>query len=206
MFSDLTWPHPLTYPTTQSPTHHPWVGLSLQIINLQTELNYLDSVNIFKIFSDLTWPHTSTQNQTIHPPMGERVSTNFRSSNRIEISWLVQVLLNFYWFLGVPPGGELMGMWGGERAPSTHTYTYIWHYREFPGIPPMGDVCAYVCACMCVHVTCGGVPQPPPTPYDHPYPQSHREPKSPKFNKSWTNPENSNLFEDSLPLNTPALI
>ena len=28
--------------TTQPPTHHPWVGLSLQIINLQTELNYLD--------------------------------------------------------------------------------------------------------------------------------------------------------------------
>ena len=28
---------PLTHPTT-----HPWVGVSLQIINLQTELNYLD--------------------------------------------------------------------------------------------------------------------------------------------------------------------
>ena len=33
---------------------HPWVGVSLQIINLQTELNYLDSVNNFQIFSDLT--------------------------------------------------------------------------------------------------------------------------------------------------------
>ena len=29
-------------------------GVSLQIINLQTELNYLDSVNILKIFSVLT--------------------------------------------------------------------------------------------------------------------------------------------------------
>ena len=47
---DLT---PPTHPTTHLHTH-PWVGVSLQIINVQTELNYLDSVNIFKIFSVLT--------------------------------------------------------------------------------------------------------------------------------------------------------
>ena len=49
--------------------------------------------------------------QTVHPPLGGGVSTNFKSSNRIEISWLVQVLLNFDWFLGSPPRME-----GGERA------------------------------------------------------------------------------------------
>ena len=37
-------------------------------------------------------------------------------------------------------------------------------------------------------------------------PQSHREPKTAKFNKSWTNQDNSILFEDSLPLNIPELI
>ena len=44
-------------PPIDSPIHphtHPWVGVSLQIINLQSELNYLDFVNILKIFSDLT--------------------------------------------------------------------------------------------------------------------------------------------------------
>ena len=42
---DLTPPiDPPIHPTTHT---HPWVGVSLKIINLQTELNYLDSVNIF---------------------------------------------------------------------------------------------------------------------------------------------------------------
>ena len=36
-----------THPSTHTPTPHPWVGVSLQIINLQTGLNYLDSVNNF---------------------------------------------------------------------------------------------------------------------------------------------------------------
>ena len=40
---------PLTHPTT-----HPWVGVSLQMINLQTELNYLDYVKIYSIVSHLT--------------------------------------------------------------------------------------------------------------------------------------------------------
>ena len=45
----------------------------------------------------------------MHPPIGEGVSTDFKSSNRIKISWLVQILLYFYWF-GVPhPHGS--GRW-----------------------------------------------------------------------------------------------
>ena len=40
---DLTPPFdPLTHPHT-----HPWVGVSLQNINHQTELNYLDYVKIY---------------------------------------------------------------------------------------------------------------------------------------------------------------
>ena len=71
-------------------------------------------------------------------------------------------------------------------------------------------VCVRVraCAYMCVHV---GTPlMPPDTPRHPPIhlppPQSCREPKTPNFNNSWTNRDNSILFEDSLPLNIPELI
>ena len=64
----------------------------------------------------MTWPHPLTHpptHQTIHPPFGGEVSTDFKSSKRIEISWLVQVLLNFDWFQGPPLGGGGVGGWGG---------------------------------------------------------------------------------------------
>ena len=175
--------------------------------------------------------------------MGGEVSTDFKSSNGIEISWLVQVL----WILtdsrGPPlgDGGGWMWVGGGERVPPhmhtctcihacTCTCTRVWHHREFPGIPPMGAaICMklsclprvrvhacmhiHVCACVCM---CVGAPPNLPTPIHspqlppphHPTPQSqsHREPKTPKFNKSWTNRDNSILFEDSLPLNISELI
>ena len=68
---------------------------------------------------------------------------------------------------------------------------------------------SYTCMYMHVHAcTCvWGHPPCPQTPSTHlPPPQSHRKPKTPKFNKSRTNRDNSILFEDSLPLNTPELI
>ena len=53
----VIWPDPTHWPThspthlhTHPPTHPPMGGVSLQIINFQTELNYLDSVNILKFF------------------------------------------------------------------------------------------------------------------------------------------------------------
>ena len=180
----VIWPDPTHWPI-DVPIHphthtHPWVGVSLQIINLQTELNYLDSVNNFQIFSVLIWPHPSTPpptHQTIHPPMGGEVSIDFKSSNRIEISRLVQVLLNFDWFWGSPNGG--WGGWMGSvvvRGCTPHTCTCthmdVWTHREFPGIPPMGAAiciklclpCMHVCACTCVHVhVCGGHPPTTPT-------------------------------------------
>ena len=128
----VIWPDPTHWPThPPNHPHHPWVGVSLQIINLQTELNYLDSVNNFKIFSVFTWPHPLTHpptHQIIHPPMGGEVSTDFKSSNGIEISWLVQVLLNFDWFRGSPPWGMGgVGGWGwgvvGGCPPHTCTRT-----------------------------------------------------------------------------------
>ena len=69
-------------------------------------------------------------------------------------------------------------------------------------------VCVCACACVRMHVhVCGDTPHAPRCPPTHlPPPQSRREPKTPKFNKSLTNRDNSILFEDSLPLNIPELI
>ena len=68
-------------------------------------------------------------------------------------------------------------------------------------------VCVHVHACACMCMCVGTPPHAPRCPPTHlPPPQSRREPKTPKFNKSWTNRDNSILFEDSLPLNIPELI
>ena len=144
--------------------------------------------------------------------MGGEVCTDFKSSNGIEISWLVQVLLNFDWFWGVHPLGD--GGWvdggGGwwEGAPHiyahahicmhTHacTHMHVWHHREFPGIPPMGAaICMKlscltrmrVCACTCVHAcACAHVwGAPPTTPHSHPSrPPTPRATGSPKHQNS----------------------
>ena len=197
----------------------------------------------------MIWPDPTHQPthpptyQIIHPPMGGGVSTDFKSSNRIEISRLVQVLLNFDWFWESPPGGlggGWMGVGGGERVhPHAHAcahmhahahacmYDIIGNSQVFPqwGRPfawnyHVYHVCvcmrACVCMCACVHAhahvrACArvwGAPPTHPATLIHPprHPQSCREPKTPKFNKSWTNRDNSILFEDSLPLNIPELI
>ena len=126
------------------PPTHPWVGVSLQIINLQTELNYLDSVNFFKIFSVLTWSHPSTH-PTTHPPTKPythpwvgKFFTDFKSSNGIEISWIVQVLLNFYWFWGSTPlgggrwvdGGEGVWLCGWVSHAHTHAHACMYTYMH----------------------------------------------------------------------------
>ena len=70
-------------------------------------------------------------------------------------------------------------------------------------------MCVCMHACMCIHVhMSGGTPNHPTSPSTHslPHPQSCREPKTPKFNKSSTNRDILILFEDSLTLMTPELI
>ena len=167
--------------------------------------------------------------------MDGEVSTDFKSSNGIEISQLVQVLLNFDWFWGCPPwgvGGWVYvggGWWGGAPHTCAHArtctrthaptrmYDIIGNSQGFPqwGQPFAWNyhvyharVCVRVRACMRVRVhVCVG--HPPNSPHPHtptPHPQGRREPKTPKFNKFWTNRDNSILFEDSLPLNIPELI
>ena len=68
--------------------------------------------------------------------------TDFKSSNGIEISWKLKVLLNFKWFQGSTPLGG--GRWvdgGGDGyecvwgIPCTHMHTYA-------------HTCMHVCTCM----------------------------------------------------------
>ena len=68
------------------------------------------------MFSDFIWTHPFTH-QPIHPLISGGVSTDLKFSNRIEISWFVQVLLHFTWF-----GGSPFGWVGGmcRTCPTTH--------------------------------------------------------------------------------------
>ena len=112
-----------------------------------------------------------------------------------------------------------MGVWGDVPCP--HTCTCSTHTHAELNMLIMLNMDASIrrpfaisihvfmcCMCVCVHVCawcmCGGHPpchQMPLTPPTHlPPPQSRREPKTPKFNKSWvTNRDNLILFKDSLP-------
>ena len=118
------------------------------------------------------------------------------SSNRIELSRLVQDLLNFgllgsLWLWGWGGWMDGGGGWLGG-APHIHahacthmhaharTCTHVKHDNfmqmaapiwgnpwEFPMV---SYVCVHACACMCIHVhMCGGTLSPPPTPI-HPPP------------------------------------
>ena len=125
--------------STHPPTH-PWV------INLQTELNYLDWVNIFKISNDLTWtinsPFHPPTYRTIHPPMGGGFSIDFKSLNRIKLSWLVQVLSNFYLFRGPPLGGWWVGVLG---------WGWIWMCGGVPSMHTCMHMHIHACMHTCMH-------------------------------------------------------
>ena len=132
--------------------------------------------------------------------MGGEVSTDFKSSNRIEISRLVQVLLNFEWFRGSPPwgvGGWVYGgggWWEGASHPRAHaracthahaqarTYDIIGNSQVFPqwGRPFAWNyhvyptcVCVRARACVRVHVCRGH----PPTTSHPPIPRAAGSPK-----------------------------
>ena len=162
--------------------------------------------------------------------MGGGFSTKFKSSNRIELSWLVQVLLNFWLILGVPPWG-LPGGWiglgwvcGGGTKHHAHTCTHACMHTLTCMLNMINTgasmsaaicnfyTCIHMCVCMHMHVhVCRDTPhahrclQTPPThpPAPSPEPQGAQ---APKFNKSWTNHDILILFEDSLPLKISELI
>ena len=67
---------------------------SPQIINLQTKSIYLDK---FKSYSILVIWHLPPKpiHPPTHPPLGDGVSTDHKSSNRISLFWLAQELFYF---------------------------------------------------------------------------------------------------------------
>ena len=149
------------------------------------------------MFSVLTWPHPFTHSLNYTSTHG------WGSLHRFQIfkqNWNISIsssAIEFWLILGAPWEVGVGGWrWGGERVPPcmcTHTHMHVWHHTEFPGTPPMATaICMKLSSLPCMHVhMCGGHPQPPSTPiHPAPYPQSCREPKTPKFNKSWTNRDN----------------
>ena len=138
--------------------------------------------------------------------MGGDFSTDFKSSNRIEISWLVQVLLNFDWFQGSPCGVGGGCIWVGvvRGCPHTHAhacmhmcmYDIIGNSQGFPqwGRPLAWDyhvyhacMCMRVRACMHAHACAHVWGHPPTTLHPHwPTPPPPRAAGSPNHQNSIT--------------------
>ena len=143
-------------------------------------------------------PKYPPTHQIIHPPIGGGDSTDFKSSNKIKISWFVQALLNFYWFWWSPSGGggggwglngDLGMMWGWQGwceddRDDMGTTGMTWgrqgrhHYHDkHVGSHLQFFMCVCVHACMC---TCVGTP---PSPHHSPAPLP-RAAGSPKHQNS----------------------
>ena len=155
--------------------------------NLQTELNYLNSRVIVIL---LIWVYAALGGgagggcpgwSTI-VYMSSGMFRGKESSNRIELSQLVQELLNFgvfgfLWLLGVGVGGWGWGVVGG--APHTCAHACVVNMViSCKWSPPLGKslgipydvicMCVHACTCMCMWVGC--TPSPPPPPSTHPPP------------------------------------
>ena len=154
--------------------------------------------------------------------MSSRMFRGKESSNRIELSGLVQDLLNFgilgslrLWGWGV----GCMGVAGGWGVPPTHAHMHVHghtHMHTHAHVvnmiisckwpPPLGESLGIpydvIHACVCVHVhVCAcvwGAPShhPPPTSTHPPTPRGGHPQNQSKFNSTWTNQDISILFED----------
>ena len=136
----------------------------------------------------MTWPHPSTHPSTksyTHLWVGDS-TTDFKSSNRIELFWLVQVLSNFYWFQGSHPGGVAggwigvgagMGVWEVSHACTcTHACTHACcKHDKHVCLHVSGhlqiSIHVYMCVHACVYVW-GHPHMPPDAPTHLPPPQS----------------------------------
>ena len=102
-FYHLNWPHPLTHPLIHTPTH------SYGCLNKSSifKQNWMISIRSRFIWYLIIWPdptHWPTE-PLIHPHTYHAwgVSTNHKSSNRIELSRLGQDLFNCYSFDVISP-------------------------------------------------------------------------------------------------------
>ena len=110
--------------------------------------------------------------------MSSEILRGKESSNRIELSRLVQDLLNFgvlgsLWLWG---GGRWVGESGGMGGvpthmhmhvhACTHTHAHLYMYRNCKWPPTWRHPCLACLTCMCVHVCMHGTPPytPIPTP------------------------------------------
>ena len=146
------------------------------------------------------------------------------SSNRIELSRLVQELLNFGVLGSLQIWGLGVGGWGGGCPPHmcTHmhmhtcTHTHGKHDNLMQMAAPIGGIqgnsiwchmhmCVHAHACVHVHVhVCGGTLSPPPPHPPTPHPQGGTPWNQSKFNSTWTNQDISILFEDFKSVETPS--
>ena len=105
--------------------------------------------------------------------MGEGVSIDFKSSNRIKLSSSVQVLLSFCWFWGCPPwrnggwvnwDGGWCGCMGGATCMHACTHMHVKHDKHgcLHGGSHLQLLYMYTCACM--HVCVWGHPHVPRCP------------------------------------------
>ena len=188
----VIWPDP-TYWPTHPPNHphtHPWVGLSLQIINLQTELNYLDWVNILQFFSDLTWPHPLT-----HPP-NHTPTHRWGSLHKFQIfkwNWNILIsssVIEFLLIPGVPWGWWMDGCgWVGMVVCHVYMHTCMLNMINMD-VSMLAAICIFytcihVCAFMHMHVhVCGDTPMPLDAPDTPPPTCPPRATGSPKHQNS----------------------
>ena len=124
------------------------------------------------------------------------------SSNRIELSRLVQDLLNFGFGLPAALGrGQVGGGMGVSPHTCTYTHTHLYMYRNCKWLPTWRHPCLACLTCMCVHVCMHGTP--PTHPYPTPPPSTHLPPPRGvdprnhlKFNNTSTYQDISIAFED----------
>ena len=169
------------------------------VTNLQTELNYLNSFKIYCNSSDLGFLSSGGVGQggggclgwSAIVYMSSRMFRGKESSNRIELSRLVQDLLNFGVFgLPVAPGrgqvgGGHLGAWGGVPTHAhtcTHTHAHLYMYRNCKWLLTWRHPClaclTYMCmrACMRVHACMHGSPLHTPIPIPTPIHPIHHPP------------------------------
>ena len=134
----MIWHEPTHWPA--HPPNHPPIHLSKggsvstnHKSSNRIELSRLDQILLkflwFHIFRPTNPPIHPPTHQKKHPPMGGEFSTDSKSSNGIEISWFVQVLLRFYWFGGAPPWGWVggwvgVGLGGGTPHARAHAHVH----------------------------------------------------------------------------------